>query len=141
MFFGCIVLDFHAIVNVLRKHSREIFVLLRDSGSERKVLDVLSSFLPCKRDVRYCSYPGLIVDLLCGDLGIEVEFNKQPHIGLDQAIAYRVFLGLRPILLHVVEYCTLEFKETFKKLLKSLKCLDIKGIIIDVGSGEIVVLE
>ena len=128
-------------MNVLRKHSREIFVLLRDSGSERKVLDVLSSFLPCKRDVRYCSYPGLIVDLLCGDLGVEVEFNKQPHTGLDQVIAYKVFLGLRPVLLHVVEYCTPEFKEAFKKLLKSLKCLDIKGIIIDVGSGEIVVFE
>jgi len=129
------------LIRELREKSTDLFNLLTHVKSEDDVLNVLSSILNCEKDVKFDGFPALIIDLLCGDLGIEVEFNKQPHMGIHQAIAYKVYLGLKPVLIHVIDYYTLEFKNAFEKLLNSLKFLNIKGIIIGIYNGEIIVIK
>lgn len=132
---------FERLIHKLKEKSVNLFNLLADAESESVVLDILSSMLDCEKNVKFCGFPVLIVDLLCGNIGIEVEFNKQPHMGIHQVIAYKVYLGLKPVLIHVINYYTLEFENAFKKILKSLKSLNIKGILISIDRGEIIAIK
>lgn len=142
--YGCdwgLFLLFDQLVQKLKDNSGELFKLLMDVSSESDVLDVLSSFLNCDRDVKFDSSPVLIVDLVCGSIGVEVEYNKQPHEGIHQALAYKAFLGLEPVVVHVLDYCTVDYVGAFRKLLNLLKFLNIKGAIICINNGEIIEIE
>lgn len=132
---------FEEFIHQLLKNKREILELLRDADCEDDVIIVLANFTKCQREVSLRAGAfNLIVDLLCDGLAIEVEFNKLPHEGVHQAIAYRVFLGLNSALIHVLDYCTKDYVDSFKALLKALNHLNIRGVIIDVANGEINVI-
>jgi len=110
-------LSFNEFIALLKSNADDILRLLKDSNSEREVLEILSSYLNCNRGVEIRTFPTLIVDLLYDNIAVEVEFNKSPHEGLHQAIAYKVFLGIDSMLMHVLNYSTDAFKVAFRKIL------------------------
>jgi len=134
-------MDFEGFVDLLLEGRDDLFELLRDARDERDVIVALASVVGCGMEVRFrLRFFDLVVDLLCGDLAVEVEFNRLPHEGVHQVLAYRIFLGFDSALIHVLDYCTDDYVSSFKELLKELNHLSIRGAIIDIASGEIIVV-
>jgi len=67
--------------------------------NEDCIVKAISSLTECRPHEQL---RGIKPDLLCNGLVIEVEFNKAPYEGLQQAMGYRALLGLPTMLLHVV---------------------------------------
>jgi len=53
---------------------------------EREVTEVLAAALGCRREV---PTPAGTADLVCGDVVVEVEYEKRPYEGVCQAVLAR----------------------------------------------------
>lgn len=128
------------LVSKLRD-SKNLFRFLERAKNEDDVIVELANVLECKDEISLHTEVATVrVDLIFEKIAIEVEYEiEKPWIGLDQALAYSILLQRPSVLLHVLRYVSQSYKDSFRKILNSLeKCIDIRGLIIDIGEKKII---
>jgi len=105
---------------------------------EREVTEVLAAALGCQREV---PTPAGTADLVCGDVVVEVEYEKRPYEGVCQAVFYKVLGGFtKAAIVHVRLYRDDDFVNELRKLVEylNLKERDIRCFALFIEQGEIV---
>lgn len=105
---------------------------------EREVAEVLAAALGCQREVLT---PAGTADLICGDVVVEVEYEKRPYEGVCQAVFYKVLGGFpKAAIVHVRLYRDDDFVNELRKLVEylNLKERDIRCFALFIEQGEIV---
>ena len=105
---------------------------------EREVAEVLAAALGCQREVLT---PAGTADLICGDVVVEVEYEKRPYEGVCQAVFYKVLGGFpKAAIVHVRLYRDDDFVNELRKLVEylNLKDKDIRCFALFIEQGEIV---
>jgi len=130
---------FEEIVTKLRDNSGRLFQFLRRVNNEADVLVVLADVLGCHREISYkTDFSEMRVDLVCGDVAVEVEVDKRPYDGFHQVLAYKALLDFeKVVIMHVVRYAYGEYVEAFKKMLNVIRDENVRGVIISVEDGEV----
>ncbi len=107
---------------------------------ESDAINVLAEILVCRKEVSYRTPTGeLVIDLLCGDIPIEVEYKKRPFEGFQQAIAYIVLAGFKKsMVIHIFPFYDKYFVKAFCNIVFFLRNIGIDGLIIVSDTGEVV---
>ena len=102
---------------------------VRSLKEEKYLHDNLAGLLRgvVRRRVGGNAYEEVEVDVLAGDVGIEVKVNPKFYEGVGQALAYRIY-GLTPILVHFVDYTGSRYLNSLRELSRDLP---INVLVID----------
>uniref|UniRef100_A0A7C1GR51 Uncharacterized protein n=1 Tax=Thermofilum adornatum TaxID=1365176 RepID=A0A7C1GR51_9CREN len=123
---------------------REVITRYKDfflkCQNEHEIIDVLAGTLGCKSNVQV---QGASPDLVCNDIAIEVEFEKEPYEGVCQAVYYKIQGGFsRAALIHVRFFHNENFVRKLKHLIEylGLREKNISSFIVFIEQGEVLEL-